>query len=341
MEKMSLAEGTESFCQNGGGPPINSDISGIGVRVSFYLQTLFLAVLCTRSESLDEIVGSMYTLLSTNMAMAVTGLILGLKPTPEISLHDALIVFYLLYLSWTTVVFSLPSCNRLPGSTKVVKTVSVIQSYTLFAFALALIILAPKFGNHPECNRNAVLVLFRPFKVFNAGRILGFISIGLVVLMYTVMTILDYIPQDKKDRARKMLVQRMTAKFMHLGSAEEWPADRESPNPERPEQPEQFEAPSAYQSEPRPIHHLNFSGELFLELLVILVLWAIAVMNTELLIRWNHFANDSNPQSIWQFGQVLPLFLLVLPIASTFNAFGKLGLRHRPLQRRIRKKGTQ
>jgi len=166
-----------------------------------------------------------------------------------LNISSALIVFYLLYLSWTTVVFSLPSCNRLPGSTKVVKTVSVIQSYTLFAFALALIILAPKFGNHPECNRNAVLVLFRPFKVFNAGRILGFISIGLVVLMYTVMTILDYIPQDKKDRARKMLVQRMTAKFMHLGSAEEWPADRESPNPERPEQPEQFEAPIAYQSE--------------------------------------------------------------------------------------------
>jgi len=45
------------------------------------------AFLCTRSLSLNEIVGALYTLLATNMAMAVTALTLGLKPNPEISLH--------------------------------------------------------------------------------------------------------------------------------------------------------------------------------------------------------------------------------------------------------------
>ena len=94
-----------SSCPNGGGPPLNNDISGIGVRVSFYIQTLLLgalstpfsmfhskaspsAILCTRSGSLDEIMSAMYTLISTNMAIAVTALILGLKPNPEISLHE-------------------------------------------------------------------------------------------------------------------------------------------------------------------------------------------------------------------------------------------------------------
>lgn len=42
-------------------------------------------------------------------------------------------------------------------------------------------------------------------------------------------------------------------------------------------------------------------------LLIILVMWALAVMNTELLIVWNKFAQSDDPQSIWQFGQVCPI----------------------------------
>jgi hypothetical protein len=87
---------------------MNTDVSGIGVRISFYLQILFLggrliiavvyvlhasltilsACLSARSGSLDEITSSLYTLIATNMAMAVTALILGWKPNPEISFHE-------------------------------------------------------------------------------------------------------------------------------------------------------------------------------------------------------------------------------------------------------------
>lgn len=73
---------------SGGGPQMNTDISGIGVRISFYLQALFLALLSARSGSLDEISGALYTLIATNIAMAVTSLILGFKPSPEISFHE-------------------------------------------------------------------------------------------------------------------------------------------------------------------------------------------------------------------------------------------------------------
>ncbi|KAJ6554329.1 hypothetical protein B0H19DRAFT_144969 [Mycena capillaripes] len=75
---------------------LNTDISGIGVRISYYLQTLFLGFLSARSGSLDEITGALYTLMATNSAMAVTGLILGLKSEPEISFQDAIIMIYLL-----------------------------------------------------------------------------------------------------------------------------------------------------------------------------------------------------------------------------------------------------
>lgn len=102
----SLADASPG-CIYPGGPPLNLDVSGIGVRISFYLQTLFLGEYCSlyapsqraltssilaclsaRSGSLDEITGTLYTLIATNMAMAVTSLLLGLKPQPEISFQE-------------------------------------------------------------------------------------------------------------------------------------------------------------------------------------------------------------------------------------------------------------
>lgn len=94
-----------SSCQSTG-PLLNSDISGVGVRLSFYFQTLFLGItivfvnyflhilisrlgfLSARSGSIVEISGALYTLMATNTAMAVTGLILGLKAVPEISFQE-------------------------------------------------------------------------------------------------------------------------------------------------------------------------------------------------------------------------------------------------------------
>jgi hypothetical protein len=37
----------------------------------------------------------MYTLIATNMAMAVTALILGWKPSPEISFHEYVVLLFL------------------------------------------------------------------------------------------------------------------------------------------------------------------------------------------------------------------------------------------------------
>lgn len=90
---------------------------------------------------------------------------------------------------------------------------------------------------------------------------------------------------------------------------------------------------------------LNFNGTLTLQLLAIMVLWALAVMNTELLIVWNRFDSESSnsPQSMWQFGQVrslahhyrlevlinnkiLPLLLIVVPFLGMIKTFKAHGL---------------
>jgi len=305
---------------------MNNDISGLGVRISFYLQTLFLAFLCARSTSLDEIIGALYTLIATNMAIAVTSLLLGLKPDPEISLPDALIVFYLLFLAWVAIVFSLPACNRLEGGTKIVKAVSVVQSYTVFAFAFALLTTAKTFGRYPYCNANAMVVLFGSFKVFNAGMIIGWIVTVITFVVYTSVTIIDYLPEAGLRRIKKVLIVRRRPPILDDSTVAESPY----PSQGAPSRPGKVDATGAHShgGPTQDRYYPSFSGKLVIELFAIVVVWALAVMNTELLIKANHSEPSNDGQSTWQFGQVLPLFLLVLPLANTLNAFSEHGLRH-------------
>jgi hypothetical protein len=150
--------------------------------------------------------------------MAVTALILGLKPVPEISFHEyvfsvrdgsrswllirrclsGLVVFYLLYLSWVTVSFSLPACARFPGTVKMLHFASIVQSYTVFAFAFVMLITAKNFGSSPQCNPDAVVVLFRPFSALKSGRIVGWVITVLVVAVYTGVLVKDHMPPTPK-----------------------------------------------------------------------------------------------------------------------------------------------
>jgi len=174
-----------------------------------------------RSGSIHEIAGALYTLMATNTAMCITGLILGLKPVPEISLQEcvpptfsvveiatdlqdgsALVILYLLSMSWIIVVASSASCNRLSDDTKILQLASVIQSYIILAFAFAVLATAPRFGTTPECSQNTFAVIFRPFSALKAGRIFGWILFGLAFICYTAMTVRDYTAQVQK-RLRK------------------------------------------------------------------------------------------------------------------------------------------
>jgi len=307
---------------------MNTDISGIGVRISYYLQTLFLGCLSARSGSLEEITGALYTLIATNMAIAVTSLILGLKPKPEMSLQDALVVFYLLTLSWCTVLWSLGSCSRFSNGTKVLRALSDLQSYIIFAFAFAILIKAHKFGSSPECNGNAVLVILGRISALKAGRILGWIVIIIVTASYTLMTVRDYVPVPMLTRGR--IVIGIPAKIE---------VKPESPLPLSSHLPQTSNLPNlTHIKTPEAVvpYKLPIDGKLIIMILFILLFWAFAVLNTELLIIWNHFEQSDNSQSAWQFGQVLPMFLVVLPLVNMIGAFKKYKLKRlRPVAQTV------
>jgi hypothetical protein len=108
-----------------------------------------------------------------------------------------LIALYLLLLSSVTVNLSSPSVKPFDFF----HYLSIIQNYTFFAFILILLVKAETFGNAPECNGNAVLVIFQPFRVIPAGRLVGSIATGIVILLYTWITVRDHLPESIKEKS--------------------------------------------------------------------------------------------------------------------------------------------
>jgi hypothetical protein len=107
--------------------------------------------------------------------------------------YSGIVVLYLLALSWIIVIASLPSCHRFKDRATVIKLWSIVQSYIFFAFTFVLLVKAKHFGSSPECNRNAVVVLFRPFSALHGGRILGWIVTAGIAILYTAVTCIEYV----------------------------------------------------------------------------------------------------------------------------------------------------
>ncbi|KIM74202.1 hypothetical protein PILCRDRAFT_828496 [Piloderma croceum F 1598] len=308
---------TQNVCQYTNGPPMNTDISGIGVRISFYLQTIFLTCLSMKSQKLLEITGAFYTLIAMNMAVAVTSLILGLRAEPEISFHDVLVVFYLLLMSWVAVIGSLSFCHLFVDGTAIIKIWSIAQSYVIFAFTLVILIKSQTFGNNPQCNDNAVVVLFRPFSALRVGRTVGWIVAVTVIAVYTGVTATEYWMKCQGQAQLERIIRRIkirdTEAEPNLPGLE--PVETKRPVAENVASgisghriEEQTQSLPSFPAPARPI----------IEIAVKVILWTIAVTNTELLVRWNHFGSSG---SSWRLGEVLPLFLVVLPLMNMVNAF--------------------
>jgi len=304
---------------------MNVDVSGIGIRVSFYLQDLFLAYLSARSGSDDEIAGALTLLIVTNMAMASTSLMLGLKPNPDITLFDAIVVLYLLGMSWFTVVLSLPSgLQRFARSAKTLKLSHIVQSILVFVFAFTVLARAETFGSIPSCNAHAVVALFYPISALRTGRIVGWVVVSIAFGIYASVTIWGYIPLRSKMHAQQWLLA--------MRSRASIPGSTRSGNSAWDYIELDTEASLGFEDEddnskhyfPRAEYQPPVAWDMVVELFLKTLLWAVAVANTELLIRWNHF--EQSGASLLQFGQILPLFLVVPPFLSVINAFRELGL---------------
>ncbi|EJD04504.1 uncharacterized protein FOMMEDRAFT_167675 [Fomitiporia mediterranea MF3/22] len=379
---------------SGGGPEMNTDIGGPGVRISFYLQALFLALLAARSGSLEEISGALYTLIATNVSMAITSLILGFQAQRGISLQDAIVVFYLLAGSWLAIFLSLPSYNRFVKSDTTLQVLTILHSYIVFAFIIAVLITARTFGSTPRCNPHAVGVIFSHFPALPKGRVVAIVFACCVTCVYTVLSVVDYYKVFRRRERRRVEKEkekekeaREEAKLKNAVAGEEVTDERDTSNPgmivartsqllppdlecgvvnlgpsisasasssdataassTRGRNPGTRQRNSRRRRGAKERHYANSStsesnhppseeqqqafvtgvqGSLVIEIIVIVVLWMLFVLNTELVIKYNHFNSGEDGDGgddVWGFGQILPMFLVLLPFVQLVKAFRK------------------
>ncbi|CAK5270680.1 unnamed protein product, partial [Mycena citricolor] len=340
----SMAQ-SQLSCPYGGGPPTNTDVSGVGVRFSFYLQTLFLSLLCARSSEISEIMNALYTLMFTNMAMAVTALILGFEAQPEISFPDGLVISYLLSLSTLAIVVSFPACARHSLNDKKLTGFFILHCLAVFGWGFSLLISAPTFGNAPLCNSNAVVAIFHPFRALPAGRVIGLLGVCLALIFVVLLLLKDHMAWAGTV-VPVWILRRVTIQISDGAGQSIDAMDGPYSVPVqmgRRQNHGRGSAPLRSRQGARPEHHweagnkqgydLQIMWPMILNMGVTLVLWIPAVVNTELLIRWNNLTSAAGSSS-WQFGQVLPMFLVVLPLIDLINSFRKHGIKtsHRALE---------
>lgn len=229
------------------------------------------------------------------MAYTITSIVSATQK--QIALSEAVFVTYLVGLASVGTLMSLVSYARFRKDTpdRKVQSLAVVQTYLALGCSIALWVLASNFGNNVDCNNEVLFVIFGSFPVFPAARILSLVILPLITVAYTATLYYDYLHDSKRGQKRDSTI-----------------TSRSSPLPIYDE---------------RNSKKQRIDGSLLIHLFFIGVVFAILILNAELFL----LRNFNGSQQQWGFGQVLPMFLVSIPLIGVWDGFRKYGLsKHAP-----------
>ncbi|KAJ7241501.1 hypothetical protein B0H12DRAFT_1133580 [Mycena haematopus] len=295
--------------------PPNPDISGLGVRISFYVQTIALVLLTARS--LDEALNSVWTLLGTSLGLTISALVTAAGN--QLPLYQAVVVTDLIWLANWAIFMALATYNRHPRGSHTVQYSAIGQTYIsmsciLYLWARAPMLDAEFAGAQGE---TVFVVLFTSTNATGAGRIIALVVTTLLLIGYSVVAALfiwrrlSGTPRNKPKLTSISLRRRGST-----GST--------SPQLPQPPPPSNL-YPRLVPSRLPP--SLALDPHLIILGLVSLVPYIITVGSTELQIRRNQLCPDN---AFWGFGQILAMTVTIVPVVVTVQAFRKYGWKQRP-----------
>ncbi|KAF8181294.1 hypothetical protein BJ912DRAFT_1044679 [Pholiota molesta] len=280
-------------CLFPGSPPLNTDIAGIGVRISTYVQSLLT----------DKVYDQSFPFVIMNISVMVAALVLGFSPNSQISLQDGLVAWFFTFIPLFVLIMvgqKLRNRNKLHNAVKssnwdlISNLVTLSIMYILHAaFSLSLFHHYKTFGNHPECNNAARAFIFGTHAVTNRW------FIGLAIA-YGIVLSLMFIP----------MLFKLLLLVIFLMTVRE-PRDEE----ERQEAEQQRKHVEKLAAEATP--QADFEAD-YLWGFIAFSLLAIWIAFTEVTVGRNNFEPSDSP--IWQFGQIFPMILLAVPLLNTARA---------------------
>ncbi|KAF7378179.1 hypothetical protein MSAN_00242400 [Mycena sanguinolenta] len=230
-----------------------------------------------------------------NISIMTTGIILGFSKTPQITLRNAIVVWYFTIIPLVI----LQVAGRKLGQRKIVKTsmwdaeaafLSMSAMYILSAaFTLAFLHHRETFGSHPECNGAALIFIFSTFPASRGWFIF-------MAVIYAIVLCLLFVP-----RIYSFILMQCVRSVM----------DQEG----RKQQQELADGLIEVLNSIIPDFSPDYWG------VIVSVLLAVWVAFTEITVAKNRFAPTDGPT--WQFGQIFPLILLATPLFITAKGISK------------------
>ncbi|KAH8817579.1 hypothetical protein DL96DRAFT_391271 [Flagelloscypha sp. PMI_526] len=284
----------------------NPDISGIGIRIAFYIQVACLSAHTILVSSAAECGNALSSLVVTNIAYGVTTLVLSAPNNPSLSLYDALVVIHLLTISWFTIFITIPHYSKFSKSQTSLQLLAILQSYVCFATAFFILATAPTFGSNKECNSVVQAVLFAQFPLLKA-RIGYLVTLSIVVALQTALYYSDFYYHRTPSIVRSSIYRgkvRDPEDDMFEASVNEHFDDGWSPDS-------------------RVNRSRRWDPTVLIQLILVICTLIIGLVNTELVVARNNTvdtigggsqASMDDEGSMWTFGQIIPLALTLLPV---------------------------
>ncbi|KAJ6519972.1 hypothetical protein C8R45DRAFT_42560 [Mycena sanguinolenta] len=328
----------------------NPDIAGIGVRVSFYLQTFLLVILVDRSW--QDAPTALWTFIATSFGLTIATIVQH-QSDGQLTLFQALQVSNLVWLANFGTFVALASYSRQKASHKEnihvgadynVKFGAMIQ--TLFSMALTIYMWAnaPTFGSIPACSH---LVNYMVFAVkvpaLGTGRIIGLTASSILTATYLLVTLheLRSYRRSRKDRTE------YPAGVSFALSPPTYPTNPKAASSSststmkismayhKPSQPQAVQSAKATVSEIPPMsskrrpRRRRWSYEVDPMLIGIMIcqilVFTYFIVSSELLLAYNDGAYASAQQM--GFGQILALIVVLPSALSVVGALKEHGLK--------------
>ncbi|KAJ7723807.1 hypothetical protein B0H16DRAFT_1737076 [Mycena metata] len=300
----------------------NPDISGLGVRISFYLQTIALVLLAGRN--LEEALNSVWTLLGTSFGLTISALVTAVRN--ELPLYQAIIVTDLVWLANWAIFMALATYNRHPKGSHTVQYAAIVQTYISMSCILYLWARAPELeseGNPEHAGQTVFIVLFISTSATKQGRLIALIITTIMLLGYSIVASLfiwRHVPrpsEGKQHRGRARRASNSPAPQPQSFAMAIVPRAPVSVSPVDPTRPSANRLPPSLGVDPHLVILSLFIG----------LPYTITLGSTELQIHRNVLCPEN---TFWGFGQILAMTVTIVPVVVTVQAFRRYGWKQRP-----------
>ncbi|KAJ7170029.1 hypothetical protein C8R46DRAFT_1217640 [Mycena filopes] len=329
----------------------NPDIAGIGVRVSFYLQTFLLVILVDRSW--QDAPTALWTFIATSFGLTIATVVQsGAHSGAQLTLFQALQVSNLVWLANFGTFVALASYSRQKaashkdsevnirvGADYNVKFGAMLQTLLSMGLTLYMWSTADTFGSIPECSHLVTyMVFFWKARALGAGKIVGLTASSILTAAYVLITLHELRSYRKSrknyDEEATMSLAARSPDTTAPSSSTEYSLPKitatayHKPPVVVPQYPKESASQVPNSSKRRP-RRRRWSYEVDPMLIGVMIcqilVFGYFIVSTELLLSYNDGAYSSAQQM--GFGQILALIVVLPSALSVVGALKEHGLK--------------